>query len=76
MSDPPTALMHAVQVMNLLKTLILKTLREREETAAAGYSPMSSLSSDCQSEDDYSQQEMDTSGELRETKSDDDDDVN
>ncbi|KAL2566506.1 hypothetical protein AAZV13_19G169700 [Glycine max] len=67
MSDPPTALMHAVQVMNLLKTLILKTLREREETAAAGYSPMSSLSSDCQSEDDYSQQEMDTSGELRET---------
>ncbi|KAL5155644.1 Rho GTPase-activating protein 2 [Glycine soja] len=77
MSDPPTALMHAVQVMNLLKTLILKTLREREETAAAGYSPMSSLSSDCQSEDDYdSQQEMDTSGELRETKLDDDDDVN
>ncbi|KAL5135625.1 Rho GTPase-activating protein 2 [Glycine soja] len=75
MSDPLTALMHAVQVMNLLKTLILKTLREREETAAAGYSPMSSLSSDHQSEDDYdSQQEMDTSGELRETKSDDDHD--
>ncbi|RDX80689.1 Rho GTPase-activating protein 2, partial [Mucuna pruriens] len=65
MSDPLTALMHAVQVMNLLKTLILKTLREREE-AAAGYSPMSSHSSDRQSEDDYdSQQEMDTSGELR-----------
>ncbi|KAK1437255.1 hypothetical protein QVD17_03044 [Tagetes erecta] len=32
MSDPLTALMHAVQVMNLLKTLISKTLREREET--------------------------------------------
>ncbi|KAI3678981.1 hypothetical protein L6452_38286 [Arctium lappa] len=32
MSDPLTALMHAVQVMNLLKTLITKTLREREET--------------------------------------------
>lgn len=31
MSDPLTALMHAVQVMNLLKALILKTLREREE---------------------------------------------
>ncbi|XP_020210995.1 rho GTPase-activating protein 2 [Cajanus cajan] len=76
MSDPLTALMHAVQVMNLLKTLILKTLREREETAAAGYSPMSSRSSESQSEDDYgSQQEMDTSDELRGTKSDDDDDV-
>ncbi|XP_057826201.1 rho GTPase-activating protein 2 [Cryptomeria japonica] len=33
MSDPLTALMHAVQVMNFLKTLILKTLREREEVA-------------------------------------------
>ncbi|KAK7337380.1 hypothetical protein VNO77_17949 [Canavalia gladiata] len=76
MSDPLTALMHAVQVMNLLKTLILKTLGEREETAtAAGCSPMSSHSSDHQSEDEYdSQQEMDTSGELRETKSDYDDD--
>ncbi|KAE8685209.1 Rho GTPase-activating protein 2 [Hibiscus syriacus] len=33
MSDPLTALVHAVQVMNLLQTLIVKTLREREETA-------------------------------------------
>ncbi|PON75475.1 Rho GTPase-activating protein [Parasponia andersonii] len=32
MADPLTALFHAVQVMNLLKTLILKTLREREES--------------------------------------------
>ncbi|MCO5591797.1 hypothetical protein L7F22_045789 [Adiantum nelumboides] len=31
MSDPLTALMHAVQVMNLLKTLILRILRDREE---------------------------------------------
>lgn len=31
MSDPLTALMYAVQVMNFLKTLIIKTLREREE---------------------------------------------
>ena len=31
MSDPLTALMHAVQVMNLLKMLILRTLRDREE---------------------------------------------
>ncbi|WCJ22485.1 Rho GTPase-activating protein 3 [Euphorbia peplus] len=34
MADPLTALIHAVQVMNLLKTLILKNLREREESAA------------------------------------------
>ncbi|MQL73022.1 hypothetical protein Taro_005377 [Colocasia esculenta] len=31
MADPLTALMHAVQVMNFLKTLILRTLRERQE---------------------------------------------
>ncbi|KAL1833081.1 hypothetical protein ACET3Z_002732 [Daucus carota] len=29
MADPLTALIHAVQVMNLLKTLIMKTLRQR-----------------------------------------------
>lgn len=34
MADPLTALIHAVQVMNLLKTLIGKTLGEREESAA------------------------------------------
>ncbi|XP_054786466.1 rho GTPase-activating protein 2 [Prosopis cineraria] len=71
MSDPLTALMHAVQVMNLLKTLIMKALREREETTTGGYSPMSFRSSERQSEDGYdSQQEMETSGELRGTKSD------
>ncbi|XP_065856692.1 rho GTPase-activating protein 4-like [Euphorbia lathyris] len=32
MSDPLTALMYAVQVMNFLKTLIVRTLREREES--------------------------------------------
>ncbi|KAL6005708.1 hypothetical protein ACLOJK_006279 [Asimina triloba] len=31
MADPLTALIHAVQVMNFLKTLILRILREREE---------------------------------------------
>ncbi|XWS36232.1 hypothetical protein CRYUN_Cryun20dG0067700 [Craigia yunnanensis] len=46
MSDPLTALMHVVQVMNLLKTLIMKTLRERGETATGGYFPMSSHSCD------------------------------
>lgn len=35
MADPLTALIHAVQVMNFLKMLIMKTLREREESAAA-----------------------------------------
>ncbi|XP_022757598.1 rho GTPase-activating protein 3 [Durio zibethinus] len=34
LADPLTALIHAVQVMNFLKTLILKTLHEREESAA------------------------------------------
>lgn len=34
MADPLTALIHAVQVMNFLKTLIMKTLQEREESAA------------------------------------------
>ncbi|KAL4324236.1 hypothetical protein GQ457_11G001810 [Hibiscus cannabinus] len=33
MADPLTALIHAVQVMNFLKTLILMTLREREKSA-------------------------------------------
>lgn len=67
MSDPLTALMHAVQVMNLLKTLIMKTQREREEAASGGYSPMSSRSSDQRSDYNYDthQEEMDTSSELR-----------
>lgn len=67
MSDPLTALMHAVQVMNLLKMLIMKTLREREEAASGGYSPMSSHSSDQLSDYNYDtqQEEIDTSGELK-----------
>ncbi|CAN0879487.1 Putative pentatricopeptide repeat-containing protein At5g37570 [Linum grandiflorum] len=32
MSDPLTALMYAVQVMNFLKTLVIRTLKEREES--------------------------------------------
>lgn len=33
MADPLTALMYAVQVMNFLKMLILKTLKERQDSA-------------------------------------------
>lgn len=74
MSDPLTALMHAVQVMNLLKTLIMKTIREREESATGEYSPMSSRSSHQQTDEDYdSQQEMDISCELQAPTSDNDD---
>ncbi|GAA0163042.1 cytoskeletal protein [Lithospermum erythrorhizon] len=61
MSDPLTALMHAVQVMNLLKSLIVKTLRKREDTiAGGGYSPMSSRSSNRQTEveDDHHETDM------------------
>ncbi|KAK8711550.1 hypothetical protein V6N13_146831 [Hibiscus sabdariffa] len=66
MSDPLTALMHAVQVMNLLKTLIIKTLRKREETAMGGYSPMSSHSCDGHTDEEFdSPHETDTSCELR-----------
>ncbi|KAK2990559.1 hypothetical protein RJ640_019839 [Escallonia rubra] len=72
MSDPLTALMHAVQVMNLLKTLIMKSLRERED-AGTGYSPMSSRSSGMETDDEFnSQQEMDTSCELKGLPSDND----
>lgn len=74
MSDPLTALMHAVQVMNLLKTLITKASRERDETTTGGYSPMSFHSSDRQSDEEFdSHQDMDTSCELRGPASDYDD---
>ncbi|KGN45394.2 rho GTPase-activating protein 2 [Cucumis sativus] len=76
MSDPLTALMHAVQVMNLLKTLIMKTLREREEASSGGYSPMSSHSSDRQMHEDFdSQEDMDTADESRGPNSDVENDV-
>ncbi|XP_059659628.1 rho GTPase-activating protein 5-like [Cornus florida] len=42
MSDPLTALMYAVQVMNFLKTLIVKTLRGREDSVVEP-APISSL---------------------------------
>ncbi|KAL2900497.1 Rho GTPase-activating protein 2 [Bienertia sinuspersici] len=72
MSDPLTALMHAVQVMNLLKTLVTKTLREREESVTDdNYSPMSSRSSGQVSDEEYdSHREMDTCCDSREPASD------
>lgn len=74
MSDPLTALMHAVQVMNFLKTLITKTLREREDETE-GYSPSSFHSSERQSDEEEgydSQREMDTSSESAGMASDED----
>ncbi|CAL9233181.1 unnamed protein product [Arabidopsis halleri] len=70
MTDPLTALMHAVQVMNLLKTLITKTLAEREETATGseGYSPSHSSNSQTDSDSDNAQ-DMEVSGESHGTDS-------
>ncbi|XP_050366878.1 rho GTPase-activating protein 2-like [Argentina anserina] len=79
MSDPLTALMHAVQVMNLLKTLITKTLNEREETVSGSYSqsPMSSCSSEGQTDEEFdSQQEVESSSEFMKTSSPSDYDAN
>lgn len=42
MADPLTALMYAVQVMNFLKMLILRTLREREDSVVE-HTPSSRL---------------------------------
>jgi hypothetical protein len=58
MSDPLTALMHAVQVMNLLKTLILRTLRERDDAGAySSFSSSSSLSEELEDEEGHDQQD-------------------
>uniref|UniRef100_A0A0E0IEF4 Rho-GAP domain-containing protein n=1 Tax=Oryza nivara TaxID=4536 RepID=A0A0E0IEF4_ORYNI len=67
MSDPLTALMHAVQVMNFLKTLILRTLRERDDAASGDYTPYSSPASSSQQNDaEYygSERDMDRSCEM------------
>ncbi|KAL3832821.1 hypothetical protein ACJIZ3_007557 [Penstemon smallii] len=45
MADPLTALIHAVQVMNFLKTLIVKALNERQESPPS--SPPTSLFREC-----------------------------
>ncbi|KAF2611800.1 hypothetical protein F2Q70_00009340, partial [Brassica cretica] len=70
MTDPLTALMHAVQVMNLLKTLITRTLAEREETSSGseGYSPSHSSNSQTDSDSDNAQ-DMEVSCESQGTDS-------
>ncbi|XP_010422502.1 PREDICTED: rho GTPase-activating protein 2 [Camelina sativa] len=70
MTDPLTALMHAVQVMNLLKTLITRTLAEREEnaTGSEGYSPSHSSNSQTDSDSDTAQ-DMEVSCESQGTDS-------
>ncbi|XP_056860977.1 rho GTPase-activating protein 2-like [Raphanus sativus] len=72
MTDPLTALMHAVQVMNLLKTLITRTLAEREETSSGSeeYSPSHSHSSNSQTDSDSDNaQDMEVSCESQGTDS-------
>ncbi|GLT75996.1 hypothetical protein SLA2020_476820 [Shorea laevis] len=54
MADPLTALIHAVQVMNFLKTLILKTLHERKESAKNSSLLSSSLDSSVKINSDLS----------------------
>ncbi|KAK7338116.1 hypothetical protein VNO77_18716 [Canavalia gladiata] len=54
MADPLTALIHAVQVMNFLKTLILKTLRERDESIAKARQLSSLLGSPSCKDDSHS----------------------
>ena len=60
MADPLTALIHAVQVMNFLKTLILKTLREREEESPTK-SRFPDLSSSDTNKNEATEQSLDTS---------------
>ncbi|KAL9142792.1 hypothetical protein ABFS82_14G194700 [Erythranthe guttata] len=76
MLDPLTALMHAVQVMNLLKALISKKLREREESAEGVSSPTVSSRFSFRQKEYYGQHDIDdddASCESRGTASDDED---
>ncbi|KAG0480970.1 hypothetical protein HPP92_011828 [Vanilla planifolia] len=53
LSDPLTSLMHAVQVMNLLKILILKTIRERGEQATEVFWPSPPSSQEATEDESY-----------------------
>ena len=67
MADPLTALIHAVQVMNFLKTLILKTLRERDESVAKAR-PVSSCFDSHSKEGDPTPFEYNREGSLEQTE--------
>ncbi|GFZ17775.1 Rho GTPase activating protein with PAK-box/P21-Rho-binding domain-containing protein [Actinidia rufa] len=63
MADPLTALMYAVQVMNFLKTLIVKTLRHREDSVVEP-APVSRLEpSDENGHDSPSKPRLDTTSQ-------------
>lgn len=57
MKDPLTALMYAVQVMKLLKTLTEKTLREREVTSSQVDTRSSNETEDGEKEVDHEEDE-------------------
>ncbi|RLN07008.1 hypothetical protein C2845_PM11G30230 [Panicum miliaceum] len=59
MADPLTALIHAVQVMNFLKTLILKTVNEREEAATVARAFPSSSGSPSDKDDPQTLEHLD-----------------
>ncbi|OMO82264.1 PAK-box/P21-Rho-binding protein [Corchorus capsularis] len=65
MSDPLTALMYAVQVMNFLKTLIIRTLKEREETVVDSTSVSRSEPSDKNGQQSSSQLQQDVNEEVQ-----------
>ncbi|KAE8666163.1 Rho GTPase-activating protein 1 [Hibiscus syriacus] len=65
MSDPLTALMHAVQVMNLLKTLIIRTLKEREDSMIDSNPDSRSEPSDKNGQQSFSQLLEDANEEVK-----------
>ncbi|OMO68335.1 PAK-box/P21-Rho-binding protein [Corchorus olitorius] len=65
MSDPLTALMYAVQVMNFLKTLIIRTLKEREESVVDSTSVSRSEPSDKNGQQSSSQLQQDVNEEVK-----------
>ncbi|KAL9255815.1 Rho GTPase-activating protein 1-like protein [Drosera capensis] len=76
MLDPLTALIHAVQVMNFLKTLIVKTLQDREECASIPQLPSpsssfldSNIQSHSSNSDDQKQQQSSNSESSKQNES-------
>ncbi|XWS56009.1 hypothetical protein CRYUN_Cryun09bG0049700 [Craigia yunnanensis] len=65
MSDPLTALMYAVQVMNFLKTLIIRTLKEREDSMLDSTPVSPSEPSDKNGQQSSSQLHKDVNEEIK-----------